>query len=168
MSNLWKRDTELHGEARRGTERQRNRIASSSLRLSALLCVSLRRSSVRCGALRYCEGRHKLGEIVVDLEGERQLRGAKRRGIMAEKHDSETGKMDETNTNRFIERVPLLDESVGYPRLIGRRISVVDSTAIFNWPDRRGAFPIVVKLHSRAVSTPERVYSLVLFALNYS
>ena len=34
---------------------------------------------------------------------------------MAEKRDSEAGKMDETNTNRFIERVPLLDESVGYP-----------------------------------------------------
>ena len=34
--------------------------------------------------------------------------------------------MDETNTSRFIERVPLLGEHLGYPRLIGRRISVVD------------------------------------------
>lgn len=45
---------------------------------------------------------------------------------MAEKCDSEDSQMNETDMSRYIERVPLVSEPMGYPRLVGRRISVVD------------------------------------------
>jgi len=40
--------------------------------------------------------------------------------------------MDETDMSRYIERVPLVGEPLGYPRLVGRRIAVVDVVIWYN------------------------------------